>query len=112
MCRNLIFIVFSLFLLPVIPSYGQKVEPDHFHDSNGNTYHQLFLDFHATELMDVRYSSDDLRIEGNLSVDGYSVIIKNYAGDKSVKVKVKDDKDSEREVTKSRCFIDPVLLEL
>ncbi len=85
---------------------------DLFHDAEGNTYHQLFLDFKATEIIDLKYTPDGTSAIGTLSVDGYSVVIKNYPGDCSVKVKARDESGQEREVTRSRCFIDPVLLEL
>ena len=91
---------------------AQKQSSDIFHDENGNTYHQVFVDFHISEIIDIKYSIDSTPIEGELSTDGYSVIIKNYAGDKSVKLIVKDDTGAEKEVVKSRCFIDPVILEL
>jgi len=91
---------------------AQKQSSDIFHDENGNTYHQVFVDFHISEILEIKYSTDESPIEGELSTDGYSVIIKNYPGDKSVKLIVKDDKGVQKEVVKSRCFIDPVILEL
>jgi len=91
---------------------AQQKSTDIFHDENGNTYHQVFLDFHITEIIEIKYTIDESPVEGELSTDGYSVIIKNYPGDKSVKLIVKDDTGAQKEVVKSRCFIDPVILEL
>ena len=92
-------------------AWGQN-SADHFHDAEGNTYHQLFLDFHVDRLIDIRYATDEQPVDGKLSADGYSVIIKNYTADKSVKLKVTTDAGAEKEITKSRCFIDPVFMEL
>jgi hypothetical protein len=106
-----ILLLFSV-LWNVGPAFAQKPAIDPFHDENGNTYHQLFVDFRITEIIDIKYTIDNAPVEGELSADGYSVIIKNYPGDRSVILKVKDDSGQEKEITKSRCFIDPVLLQL
>ncbi|MBK8414339.1 MAG: hypothetical protein IPL22_07360 [Bacteroidetes bacterium] len=34
----------------------QQKQPDIFKDADGNTYHQLFLDFKATELLKLNYT--------------------------------------------------------
>ena len=93
-------------------SNAQKSTPDHFHDAEGNTYHQVFVDFHISELYDIQYVDDQSPVIGELSTDGYSVIIKNYPGNCSVKLRIRTDSGEEKEITKSRCYIDPVLLEL
>ncbi|MBK8874003.1 MAG: hypothetical protein IPN13_08820 [Bacteroidetes bacterium] len=90
----------------------QQKQPDIFKDADGNTYHQLFLDFEATELLKLNYTLDEAPVDGVLSTDGYSIIIKNYPGDKSVKALIKDESGAEKEITKSRCFIDPIILQL
>jgi len=106
-------LLFFLALFSVSRSQAQATQSDHFHDPEGNTYHQLFVDFRISEIVEMKYSgSDNTPVEGQLSADGYSVIIKNYPGDKSVILVVKDATGVQKEITKSRCFIDPVLLEL
>lgn len=109
--RNTILLSF-LFFFATFHANGQGKNRDIFHDSNGDTFHQLFLDFKATEILEIKYSTDSLPVDGKLSVDGFSIIIKNYPGDKSVKVKLKDEKGEQKEITKSRCYIDPVILQL
>jgi hypothetical protein len=104
-------IVFFFMLAGHTGLFAQQVR-DPFHDSEGNSYHQLFLDFRATEIIELKYATDGTDVQGTLSVDGYSVVIKNYPGDCSVKVKARDEAGLERETTRSKCFIDPVLLEL
>jgi len=83
-----------------------------FHDSEGNTYHQLFFDFKVKEILELKYTTDESPVDGKLSVDGFSIILKNYPGEKAVKVKLIDEKGETKEITKSRCFIDPVILQL
>ena len=107
-----ILLLFALTVAGVNFSMAQQTTSDHFHDAEGNTYHQLFVDFRIAEIIEMKYSSDSAPVEGELSADGYSVIIKNYPGDKSVTLIVKDATGLRKEFTKSRCFIDPVLLEL
>ncbi len=107
-----LILIFSLFIAGTGFSLAQEVVSDHFHDQDGNTYHQLFVDFKISEIVEMKYSSDNVPVDGELSADGYSVIIKNYPGDRSVTLVVKDVAGTRKEFTKSKCFIDPVLLEL
>ncbi len=101
-----------LFSVCFTDSYAQSRSADLFHDAEGNSYHQLFVDFHIVEIIEMKYMVDDTPVDGEISTDGYSVIIKNYPGDRSVKLIIKDDAGAQKEVIKSRCFIDPVILEL
>jgi len=112
MTPRFILLIHILFFGTTGFSDAQKIASDPFRDADGNTYHQLFVDFHITELIDIKYTVDDLPVEGKLSADGYSVLIKNYPGERSVKLLIKDDAGLEKEVIKSRCFIDPVLIEI
>ena len=109
--RSIVF-TFLLMVAGYNFSKAQEVTQDHFHDAEGNTYHQLFVDFKIAEIVEMKYNSDNVAVDGELSADGYSVIIKNYPGDKSITLIVKDATGATKEFTKSRCFIDPVLLEL
>ena len=93
-------------------SVKAQTPSDPFRDNEGNSYHQLFLDFRATEILDIEYVNDGTPADGSISSDGYSIILKNYPGNLSVKASVRDESGRSREVTKSKCFIDPVLLEL
>ncbi len=106
-----IFFLILFFTFCSIRATAQNV-PDRFHDSEGNTYHQLFFDFKVKEVLELKYTTDDSPVEGELSVDGFSIILKNYPGDKAVKVKLIDENGETKEVTKSKCFIDPVILQL
>lgn len=108
--RFILVVCGCIFLRPAI---GQQSNPDPYVDSEGNKWHQLYLDFRATELIEMQYAPDStMNVQGELSPDGYSITIKNYPGDRSVKVKVRDEWGQEKVVIRSRCFIDPVLLHL
>lgn len=110
--RLILVVCGCLFFRPAIGQHHQS-DPDPYMDPEGNQWHQLYLDFRATELIEMRYAQDStIKVEGELSADGYSITIKNYSGDRSVKVKVLDESGQEKEVIRSRCFIDPVLLHL
>jgi len=107
------YLLFSVFFsLGTLSSFAQSVPKDGFHDADGNTYHQLFLDFQVKEILELNYGADTQPVQGELSSDGFSVIIKNYPGNQSVKLKVKDLSGEMHEIVKSKCYIDPVLLHL
>jgi len=110
--NRILLVSFGLICLFQGKLLGQKSQADLFHDAEGNTFHQLFLDFQATEIIEINYANDSTPIKGELTSDGFSVVIKNYTGDKSVKLKVLDASGQPKEVIKSRCFIDPVLMHL
>ncbi len=112
MKTGFISLMVVLFSILGTTSYAQSKTTDLFHDAEGNSYHQLFVDFHISEIVDMKYTIDDTPVDGHLTTDGYSVIIKNYPGDRSVKLIILDDTGVQKEVIKSRCFIDPVILEL
>lgn len=112
MKTGVISLMVVLFSLLGSVSNAQSKTTDLFHDAEGNSYHQLFVDFHISEIVDMKYTIDDTPVDGHLATDGYSVIIKNYPGDRSVKLIILDDTGAQKEVIKSRCFIDPVILEL
>jgi hypothetical protein len=94
--------------------FAQQGEPpaDPFLDKDGNTWHQLFLDFKADEILELNYLNSTEPVEGELSPDGLSILIKNYPGDQAVKAILKLPDGASKEVSKGKCFIDPVLLYL
>jgi hypothetical protein len=107
------YLLFTVFFgLNTLSGFAQSVPRDGFHDADGNTYHQLFLDYKVQEILEMNYGTDTQPVQGELSSDGFSVIIRNYPGNQSVKLKVKDEHGEVREVVKSKCYIDPVLLHL
>jgi hypothetical protein len=108
-------VILCILLISATTVYAQQEHAvDYFHDEYGNSYHQLYLDFQADELIELKYANDEsgTKLEGDLSADGYSVIIKNYHGTKPVSVKVKLADGKTEEVLRSKCHIDPVILVL
>jgi len=70
---------------------------------------QIFLKQPAKEVRLLMYEKNFLPIQGTLSEDRKSIIMKNYEGGNKVHVKVLYDDGTEEEFTKSPCFIDPVI---
>lgn len=55
------------------------------------------------------YDKNFLPIQGKLSEDRKSIIMKNYEQGNRVHIKVVYDDGTEDDFTKSPCFIDPVI---
>jgi len=102
----------ALVVAPLFLSAQEQKVADYFHDEEGNTYHQLYLDEQAKELLEFEFMNHDglKKPEVELSVDGYSVIIKNYPGNVSVILIVRLMNGELKEVVRSKCHIDPVVL--
>ena len=76
---------------------------------NPRSDYQIFLKQPAQEIKLLMYENSFLPIQGKLSEDRKSIIMKNYQTGNKVHVKVKYDDGTEDEFTKSPCFIDPVI---
>ena len=72
--------------------------------------YQIFLKQPAKQIKLIMYEKNFLPIQGKLSEDRRSVIMKNYEGGNRVHVKVVYDDGTEEEFVKSPCYIDPVVL--
>lgn len=72
--------------------------------------YQIFLNRPAKEIKYLMYEKDFLPIQGQLSEDKKSVIMKNYKTGTKVRVKVEYEDGTAEEIIKSPCFIDPVIL--
>lgn len=73
------------------------------------TDYQIFLKQPAKEIKLLMYEKSFLPIQGKLSEDRKSIIMKDYETGSKVHVKVLYEDGSEEEFTKSPCFIDPVI---
>jgi hypothetical protein len=69
---------------------------------------QIFLSQPAKEIRLLMYEKDFTPIQGKLSDDKKSIIIKNYRSGSKVHVKVEYEDGTIDEFVKSPCFIDPV----
>ncbi len=72
--------------------------------------YQIFLPHPAKEIKYLMYEKDFLPIQGVLSEDRKSVIMKEYKTGTKVRVKVEYEDGTVEEIIKSPCFIDPVIL--
>src|SRR6187402_123434 len=70
---------------------------------------QIFLKQPAKQIKLLMYEKDFTPIQGTLSEDRKSIIMKNYDQNSKVHVKVLYDDGSVDEFTKSPCYIDPVI---
>jgi len=71
--------------------------------------HQLYLDKPAIEIEDIRYEKDDMPIEGELSKDGAKVIMDGYSKRGRVSVTVRYADGTTEKISRSPCYIDPVM---
>lgn len=72
--------------------------------------YQIFLLQPAKDIKYLMYEKDFLPIQGRLSEDKKSVIMKNYKTGMKVRVKVEYEDGTVEEIIKSPCFIDPVII--
>ena len=72
--------------------------------------YQIFLNQPAKQIKYLMYEKDFLPIQGELSEDKKSVIMKNYKTGTKVRVKVEYEDGTVEEIIKSPCFIDPVII--
>ena len=71
---------------------------------------QIFLKQPAKQIKLLMYEHNFLPIQGKLSEDRRSVIMKDYQGGSKVHVKVIYEDGTEDEFVRSPCYIDPVVL--
>jgi hypothetical protein len=74
-----------------------------------NQDYQIFLSKPAKAIRLLMYEKNFVPIQGTLSEDKKSIIIKNYESGSKVHVKVEYEDGTVDEFVKSPCFIDPVV---
>jgi hypothetical protein len=70
---------------------------------------QIFLKQPAKSIQLLMYEKNFTPIQGTLSKDKKSIIIKNYEKGSKVRVKVQYEDGTVEEFLKSPCYIDPVI---
>ncbi len=98
----LVFLAMSGHLFAVVDS--TQVETDKKPD------YQIHLKQPAKEIKLLMYEKNFLPIQGKLSEDHKSVIMKDYQGGSKVRIKIIYEDGTEDEFVRSPCFIDPVVL--
>ncbi|CAN5561947.1 hypothetical protein BH11BAC1_BH11BAC1_04020 [soil metagenome] len=78
-------------------------------EAKPKTDFQIFLKQPAKEIKLLMYEKNFLPIQGKLSEDHKSIIMKNYENGSKVHVKVLYDDGTEEDFIKSPCYIDPVV---
>jgi hypothetical protein len=111
---NFILLIQAIYFVII----GQvNAEPDSIRIENKSEYpsknkhdYQIFLKQPAKTIKLLMYEKDFMPIQGKLSDDRKSVIMKDYQNGTKVRIKVIYEDDTEDEFIKSPCYIDPVIL--
>lgn len=74
--------------------------------------YQFYLPDPAIKIIDIQYDKDCTPVKGKLSDDGKTVFIREYREHSRVYLKILRADGTTEEITKSPCFIDPVIHEL
>lgn len=72
-------------------------------------YYQFYLTEPAIKIMEIQYDKDCTPIKGKLSEDGKTVFVKDYLEHSRIYFKFLKADGKVDEVSKSPCFIDPVI---
>lgn len=72
--------------------------------------HQIYFKQPIKEINHIMYDKSFLPIQGEISEDKKSVVLKNWEKGTKVRVKVTYEDGTVDEIVKSPCFIDPVIL--
>ena len=72
-------------------------------------YHQFYLKEPAVKILDLEYDNDCTPAHGRLSEDGKTVLIKSYTEHSRIYLKFLKADGKVEELTKSPCYIDPVV---
>src|SRR5688500_16700149 len=97
-----------IILMLLCCSFAAYSQNNHITPVNKNDY-QIFLKQPAKEIKLLMYEKNFVPIQGILSEDRKSIIMKDYENGNKVYVKVIYEDGSEEEFTKSPCYIDPVI---
>lgn len=106
--KNALHKYFLLFVLVCLSGYSFAVS-DSTQTENKQDY-QIFLKQPAKQIKLLMYEKNFLPIQGKLSEDKKSVIMKDYKLGNRVHVKVVYEDGTEEEFVQSPCYIDPVVL--
>ena len=106
-------IVFCLVLIFFISanSFSQNPvsKPEEKYTEPKFELHQFYLTEPAIKILEIQYDKDCIPVNGRLSEDGKTVLIKDYAEHSRIYVKILKADGKVEEISKSPCFIDPVV---
>lgn len=72
-------------------------------------HHQFYLSEPGIEILDIRYNRDCSPVDGRLAPEGDRVLLKSYREGGSVYLKYLRADGTVAEITRSPCYIDPVV---
>ncbi len=102
---SITFVFFSISGYTQIATEGaDKMAPQKVQD------HQIHFQQPVKEINHIMYDKSFLPIQGEISKDKKSVVLKNWEKGTKVRVKVTYEDGTEDEIVKSPCYIDPVVL--
>lgn len=105
--RSLIFLLF--FFLYTLPSEAQSDSLSVQPKPEIITDFQIHLPHPAKSIKYIMYEKDFTPIQGKISDDKKSIILKNYQKGTKVRLKVEYEDGTSEEILRSPCFIDPVV---
>lgn len=100
---RLVIVIAMLLCFTAVSAQSENKKPVN------KTDFQIFLKQPAKKIKLLMYEKDFIPIQGTLSEDKKSIIMKDYDQNSKVHVKVLYEDGSEEEFTKSPCYIDPVI---
>mgnify|MGYP007044101037 CR=1 FL=1 len=101
--KHLLAFILPFFFAQVL--YAQQDAP-----KNQKQDYQIFLTRPAKSIRLLMYEKNFVPIQGKLSEDKKSIIIKNYENGSRVHVKVEYEDGTTDEFIRSPCYIDPVIV--
>jgi hypothetical protein len=96
----------TAFILSSCFAFSQSEQPK----TPAKSDFQIYLKQPARSIKLLMYERSFLPIQGKLSEDRKSIIMKDYEHGNKVHVKVQYEDGTEEEFTKSPCYIDPVIV--
>ncbi len=92
-------------------SYAQNISPvnDPKYDEPVFEEYQFYLTDPAIKILDIQYEKDCTPVKGRLSEDGKTVILKEYREHSRIYFKYQKANGTVDEISKSPCYIDPVI---
>jgi hypothetical protein len=107
--RKILFLIMVLFPCSNVFSQNSDIKKDEKQEEPKFELHQFYLNDPAIKILDIQYNNDCTPVNGRLSEDGKTVFIKEYKEHTGVYLKFLKADGKVEELSKSPCFIDPVV---
>jgi|GEM_PF-1385408 len=107
--KKIIFLSFLILNFSKLFAQNPEIKKDEKQDDPKFELHQFYLNDPAIKILDIKYNNDCTPANGRLSEDGKTVFIKEYRDHTGVYLKFLKADGKVEEITKSPCFIDPVV---